>query len=144
MPSQPYILMIEDDPDDRYLTQSVLEELPVSVPIEFISSTSQLFPRLNERLPILIVMDYNLHQETGIELLQKIKSDKKFSHIPVVILGDTNNPDFTSLCYREGANSYITKPTTIEGTRNKIGLFFRYWLEVAEHNTTQAEQISLR
>jgi CheY-like chemotaxis protein len=127
-----YILMLEDDHDDRYFTSAVMQELKVAVPIKFLSNTDSLFSTLEKSSPLLIVMDYNLHPDTGLEVLQKIRRNPSFQHIPVVLLGDTNNADFVATCYRYGANTYVTKPTTIEATKHKIELFFKYWLEVAE------------
>jgi DNA-binding NarL/FixJ family response regulator len=66
--------------------------------------------------------------------LKHLKSDQNFLHIPVVILGDAEDPGFTAECYRMGANSYIIKPSSIEETKKKITLFFKYWMEVAELN----------
>ncbi|WP_082886314.1 response regulator [Flavisolibacter tropicus] len=127
-----YILMLEDDYDDRYFTSEVMKGLDIAVPIRFLSNTDLLFATLEESNPLLIVIDYNLHPETGLEVLQKIRRHPTYQHIPVVILGDTKNPDFVTKCYQCGANTYATKPTTIDATKNKIELFFKYWLEVAE------------
>jgi len=135
-----YILMLEDDHDDRYLTSAVMEELNISVPLKFLSNTDDLFPTLESRAPLLILMDFNLHPETGLEVLKKIRRHPSFQHIPVVLLGDTNNADFVAQCYQYGANTYATKPTTMEATKNKIGLFFKYWLEVAETPSPETEK----
>jgi CheY-like chemotaxis protein len=135
-----YILMLEDDHDDRYFTSAVMSDLNITVPVKFLSNTEDLFPTLEKAVPLLIVMDVNLHPETGLEALKKIRNHTSFQHIPVVIIGETTNPDFVTQCYRYGANTYATKPTTIEGTKNKIGLFFKYWLEVAETLSPVAEK----
>ena len=127
-----YILMLEDDQDDRFFTSAVMKDLKMEVPIKFLSNTDDLLPTLEKKIPVLIVMDFNLHPETGLEVLRKIRHHPSFQYIPVVILGDSTNPDFVARCYQFGANTYATKPTTIEATKNKIGLFFKYWLEVAE------------
>ncbi|MDB5197884.1 MAG: hypothetical protein JWP88_2255 [Flaviaesturariibacter sp.] len=134
-----YILMLEDDQDDRYLTSSVIEELDMPVAVRFLSNTEDLFPTLEQKEPMLILMDYNLNPETGLELLKKLKGNLTYKHIPVVLLGDTDDPYFVTKCYEHGANTYATKPTNLEATKKKIGLFFNYWLQVAEtkmHQTT--------
>jgi CheY-like chemotaxis protein len=130
----PYILMLEDDPDDRTLTHSIIEESGISVPLIFLSTFTELETALENNPPILILLDYNLNPETGLDVLKHLKSDQNFLHIPVVILGDAEDPGFTAECYRMGANSYIIKPSSIEETKKKITLFFKYWMEVAELN----------
>jgi CheY-like chemotaxis protein len=132
MPAMPYILMLEDDPDDRLLTSEVLAGLPLSVAVTFLSRPADLLPTLEQAEPLLILMDYNLNPETGLELLKRVKALPQYKHIPVILLGDLADPDFVSQCYYHGANTYATKPTTLEATKRKIGLFFQYWLEVAE------------
>jgi CheY-like chemotaxis protein len=127
-----YILMLEDDQDDCYFTSAVMKDLEMDVPIKFLSNTDDLFPTLKNSIPILIVMDFNLHPETGLEVLQKIRRHPSFQYIPVVLLGDSTNPEFVARCYQYGANTYAIKPTTIEATKNKISLFLKYWIEVAE------------
>ena len=130
--NEPYILMLEDDPDDRYLTSSVLEDLKIKVPLLFLSNTNDLFPKLEESTPILILTDFNLNPETGIEVLTKLKTHPLYQHIPVVVLGDSKNEDFIAACYRLGASTYAVKPSSLEATKSKISLFFNYWLNVAE------------
>lgn len=132
--NHPYILMLEDDPDDRTLTHSVIEEAGIMVPLVYLSTYSEMENALEESPPALILLDYNLNPETGLEVLKKLKSDENFLHIPVVILGEAKDPGFTAECYRSGANSYIVKPASMEETKKKITLFFKYWLEVAELN----------
>jgi CheY-like chemotaxis protein len=134
MRNHPYILMLEDDPDDRSLTHSIVEEAGISLPLIFLSTFNELETAMENNPPILILLDYNLNPETGLDVLKKLKSDENFLHIPVVILGDAEDPGFTEECYRMGANSYIIKPSSIEETKKKITLFFKYWLEVAELN----------
>lgn len=137
-----YILMLEDDQDDRNLTSAVMKELNIAIPLMFLSNTEDLFPALEESIPVLILMDYNLHPETGLDVLQKIRNHPSFNHIPVVLLGDATNPDFVTQCYRLGANTYITKPTTMEATSAKIGYFFKYWLDVAETLSPAPENVN--
>jgi CheY-like chemotaxis protein len=128
----PYILMLEDDHDDRWLTSNALEELDLPLNIHFLSDSTTVLPALEKQQPLLILLDYNTQPETGLEVLRKIKAHAGYKHLPVVILGDTDNPHFVKSCYAEGANSYAIKPSTLEATKTKIQLFFQYWLQVAE------------
>jgi CheY-like chemotaxis protein len=130
---QPYVLMIEDDKDDRYLTEETLGELNIEIPIKFLADSSNLFEYLSSATkPSLILMDYNVVPENSISILKKLKHDEKFRTIPVVILSENNLPQYKKECYEAGASSFIKKPETIEGTKQKIASFFNYWFEVAE------------
>lgn len=127
------IWIVEDDSDDRYLTEETLSELGITVPVKFLSSSNELFQSLlSVETPLLILIDYNLTPDNGLEVLKKIKDSETFSRVPVVILSDSTLPQYRDACYKHGAASFIKKPATMEGTQHKIGTFFKYWTEVAE------------
>lgn len=68
------ILMLEDDKDDRYITQSILTELGFDIPIQFLSSSEELFRYLDEHpLPAMILLEYNSTPDNGIEVLKKLR-----------------------------------------------------------------------
>ncbi len=130
--------MLEDDPDDRLLTSEVMADMSVLLPITFLSRPADLLPTLEQAKPRLMLKEYNLKSETGLKLLKRVKALPQYKHIPVLLLGNITDPDFVAQCYFHGANTYATKPTTLKATKRKTGLFFPYWLEVAE---TKAFQI---
>jgi CheY-like chemotaxis protein len=128
-----FVLMLEGDGDDRYITQQTLSELRVDIPIKFSSNSNEFFNVLSEReKPSLILIDYNSVPQNGIEVLKKLKSSTNYNDIPVVILSDSNLPKYKSECYQHGASSFIKKPDTSEGTNKKIASFFNYWFQVVE------------
>jgi CheY-like chemotaxis protein len=134
MDTQPrYILMVEDDPDDRQLTQQTLQDIGLSVPIQFLSQSDEVFSFLERHVPpAIILIDYNISPDNGVEVLKSLKSHPAYRHIPVIILSESAAPTYVTECYRHGANTFVAKPFTSNGTRKKIESFFTYWLEVAE------------
>jgi CheY-like chemotaxis protein len=130
---KPYILMIEDDEDDRYLTQSTLDELKVNIPIRFLKRSDEIIPFIEENgEPSLILLDYNCTPVNSIDILKLMKQHLQYGYIPVVVLSENTAEELVKEFYRAGASSFISKPTSIDATRNKIQTFFKYWLEVAE------------
>lgn len=128
-----YILMVEDDPDDRYFTQQTLQDVGVSVPIQFLAQSNEVFSFLDSNEPpAIILIDYNISPDNGVEVLKSLKSHPAYRHIPVIILSESAAPAYVTECYRHGANTFVAKPFTSDGTRKKIESFFTYWLEVAE------------
>lgn len=133
MLKQPFVLMLEEDPDDRQLTESVLFELGFDVPVHYVSYSNELFDQLqSEEKPSLILLDYNATPSTAIEILKELKTNHQYKHIPTVVLGEGLPEHYIRECYQLGANSYITKPASNQKTREKIETFFRYWLNVVE------------
>lgn len=76
---------------------------------------------------LLVLLDLNLPDMTGVDILAKIKGNEHLKRSPVVILTTTDDQREIQRCYDLGANVYITKPVDYEGFANAIrqlGLFF--------------------
>jgi CheY-like chemotaxis protein len=76
---------------------------------------------------LLILLDLNLPDMTGIEILRQIKANKFLKAAPVVVLTTTDDSQEIKRCYEFGCNVYITKPVNYESFANAIrqlGLFF--------------------
>lgn len=133
MTSKPFVLMLESDPDDRYITEHTLAELGYDFPVKFLTKGSELISQLskNEK-PFVIILDDNPIDGNGIEILEKLKREPDYRHIPVVMISEVATASHITECYTKGASTVITKPSTLEETKEKIGTFFKYWFEVAE------------
>ena len=76
---------------------------------------------------LLILLDLNLPDTTGIEILRQIKANQYLKTTPVVVLTTTDDSQEIKRCYELGCNVYITKPVNYESFANAIrqlGLFF--------------------
>jgi CheY-like chemotaxis protein len=128
-----FVLMLEGDGDDRYITEQTLSELDISVSMQFSSNSAEFFTFLSEeRKPALILINYNSVPENGIQVLKRLKENPNYNDIPVVILSDSNLDKYRNECYRYGASSFIKKPDTAKATNQKIASFFNYWFNVVE------------
>jgi len=58
----------------------------------------------------LVVLDLNLPGLSGYQVLERMRSDQRTRHVPVIILTTTEDPQEIAKCYRLGCNVYITKP----------------------------------
>jgi CheY-like chemotaxis protein len=76
---------------------------------------------------LLILLDLNLPDMTGIDILKRVKENKYLRSTPVVVLTTTDDSHEIKRCYELGCNVYITKPVNYESFANAIrqlGLFF--------------------
>ncbi len=76
---------------------------------------------------LLVLLDLNLPDMSGIRILEQIKSNEHTRRLPVVVLTTTDDETEIQKCYDLGANVYITKPVDYEGFASAIknlGLFF--------------------
>jgi len=101
------IILIEDNADNRLLTQAILEsEYEVICFEDGLSALSGLA----STNPDLILLDISLPGMDGLEVLKKIRTMEKISHIPVVALTAHALPGDKEHFLRQGFNDYITKP----------------------------------
>jgi CheY-like chemotaxis protein len=132
-----YILMLEHDDDDRYITQQTFDENNANVKIQFVTTSHELFNflencgRSGKLFPALILLNYYSLPQSSIDVLKAIKANDSFRHIPVIILSGTVSAQIVSDCYREGASSFIQKPSLAAETNKKISSFIKYWFETA-------------
>lgn len=76
---------------------------------------------------LLILLDLNLPDMTGIDILKRVKENSYLKYAPVVVLTTTDDAEEIKRCYALGCNVYITKPVNYENFANAIrqlGLFF--------------------
>ena len=76
--------------------------------------------------PAMVLLDLNLPDMSGTDILTKIKSDPRLHRTPVVVLTTTDDKVEIARCYDLGCNVYITKPVNYESFSDAIrqlGLF---------------------
>ena len=130
------IIMVEDDEGHARLIQKNIRRAGVTNEIiPFQDGTSALAylqgedgtGRVNAGKPLLILLDLNLPDMTGVDILKVVKENEHLKRSPVVILTTTDDQREIQRCYDLGCNVYITKPVNYEGFANAIrqlGLFF--------------------
>jgi response regulator RpfG family c-di-GMP phosphodiesterase len=129
---KPYAIMLQTDVDDKFITESILEEINSNVPVIFISHSSDIKSVIETMGHPTVILVNDSSRHTASEQLNGLKSDPSINHIPVVVLGEVVSDEYIRQYYRAGANTYIVKPSSIANTRLKIDTFFRYWFDVAE------------
>jgi CheY-like chemotaxis protein len=130
------IVMIEDDEGHARLIERNIRRAGVNNEIvPFTDGTSALkylfgadgSGEVSRTRPLLILLDLNLPDMTGIDILRKVKANPHTRVSPVVVLTTTDDEREIQRCYDLGANVYITKPVNYDGFANAIrqlGLFF--------------------
>ncbi len=128
------IVMIEDDEGHARLIEKNIRRAGISNLItHFLDGTSALDylykspdgPALNG--PALILLDLNLPDMSGTDILTRIKDPASpLRRTPVIVLTTTDDRQEIQRCYDLGANVYITKPVEYESFAvaiRQLGLF---------------------
>jgi CheY-like chemotaxis protein len=130
------IVMIEDDEGHARLIQKNVRRAGVhNEIIPFTNGTDGLryilgddnSGEVSRDRSLLILLDLNLPDMTGVDILEKVKTNPHTKRLPVVVLTTTDDKAEIQRCYDLGANVYITKPVDYESFSNAIrqlGLFF--------------------
>ena len=123
-----YIMLADDDSDDRFFFSEVLEEYK-HVALESIEDGVKLMNALNSRakLPDLIFLDLNMPGKNGVECLSEIRQQDKLKDIPVIIFSTSSSKKDIDETFDLGANLYITKPHSFKVLKNigvPVLLFF--------------------
>jgi CheY-like chemotaxis protein len=133
------IIMIEDDPGHARLIEKNIRRASVPNEIRAFrdggSAVAYLSNPENQNDNYLILLDLNLPDMRGIEVLRTIKGDRRLRLVPVIILTTTDDENEIRQCYELGANVYVTKPLDFEGFANavrQLGLLFTI-MQVAPH-----------
>lgn len=133
------ILMADDDPDDRELTEDAFREVRFANDLRFARDGRDLLDYLtrsngytpeNAPMPGLILLDLNMPRMDGREALTAIKLDPKLKCIPVVVLTTSEADEDIVRSYELGASSYIPKPVTFIGLVNAMKTLGDYWFEL--------------
>jgi CheY-like chemotaxis protein len=130
------IVMVEDDEGHARLIERNIRRAGVNNEIlSFTNGTEALAfllgpdgsGEVSAKRSILILLDLNLPDMTGVDILDKVKSNQHLRRSPVIVLTTTDDQREIQRCYDLGANVYITKPVDYDNFANAIrqlGLFF--------------------
>ena len=131
-----YILIAEDDLDDRFILKTAFKEMNNEDNTEFVENgedlmnllTSKTHSGITAHFPDLILLDLNMPKKDGRETLKELKSHPIFKVIPVVVFTTTIKDSEIIKCYDLGANTYITKPASYQSLLGVLEIIRKYWL----------------
>ncbi|MBE9200135.1 MULTISPECIES: response regulator [unclassified Nodularia (in: cyanobacteria)] len=134
------LLVIEDSDEDFEAFSRIMKKQSVVNPVfrckdgeealDFLYRNGSYRDRQKYPRPAIILLDLNLPGTDGREILEQIKQDDNFKHIPVVVFTTSSNPKDIEICYRYCVASYILKPIDINRLVETIQTFVTYWLDI--------------
>jgi two-component system response regulator len=133
------ILLVEDNPRDAELTLRALKKHHLANKVyvvrdgeealDFLFGTGQYIGQSLENMRV-ILLDLKLPKVSGVEVLERLKSDGRTKEIPVAVLTSSHEDQDIKKCYRLGVNSYVVKPVEFDSFAKTVAEMGFYWLLV--------------
>ncbi len=121
-PIEKFIIVGEDDKDDQELLKDVFNSIDDSFRLVFVDNGKQLISLLeklsDDQVPCLILLDYNMPELSGADILQEIRELAGYKHIPKVIWSTSGSDRFKNKCLELGAADYVIKPSSFSALKD--------------------------
>lgn len=118
-----FILLAEDDEDDRQFFREAIERMKLNTILEMVTDGVFLIDYLKnnpEKRPHLLFLDLNMPRKGGFECLEEIRKDMNIQDLPIAIYSTSNASSDMEEAFRLGANIYIRKPSDFEQLKKII------------------------
>ncbi len=131
------ILIVEDNEGDVGLIEEVFEEAKIRNNLHVAEDGEEAILFLHGKgkfsgspRPDIIILDLNLPNKDGREVLREIKEDNTLKKIPVIVLTTSNAEKDILKSYDLHANAYVTKPLDFNQFIKVVESIGNFWLEI--------------
>lgn len=115
--SSKFILIGEDDKDDEEFIKEIFHLVDESFSLVFFNNGKRVVTHIEslqaKNQPCLILLDYNMPEMTGCEILEELKMRKLSESVPKVIWSTSASETYKKQCLEAGADDYIIKPSNV-------------------------------
>jgi two-component system response regulator len=140
-----FIMLVEDDSDHVALIlrslrkQEMLDDVMVMLDgeeaLDFLFARGAFAGRDTAIMPSVILLDLKLPKVSGLQVLERVRSDERTRKLPVVVLTSSDMEEDIRESYRLGANSYVLKPVDFRAFLDNIRLLIHYWMHLNQTAT---------
>tara|TARA_R110002072_G_scaffold273253_2_gene434015 strand:- start:6506 stop:6967 length:462 start_codon:yes stop_codon:yes gene_type:complete len=134
------ILLVDDDPGDRELTQREFQRSKIRNELHMVVDGEEALDYLLRRgnyvdpatspRPDLVLLDLNMPKKDGREVLAELQQHPEMKSIPIIVMTVSDQESDVLKSYDLGATGYVVKPVDIGQFSKVISTLQDYWLEV--------------
>jgi CheY-like chemotaxis protein len=111
----PSILIVDDEPNQRYVLEQALKHVAGDWQIESVASALEALTLIDQHPPALIITDYHMPEMNGLELIAAVRERQLVSHI--ILMTAYTALDVQIEAERLGVDHYLIKPVPIATLR---------------------------
>lgn len=136
------ILLVDDNPDEVDLTLRALRTSKIAnnvvvardgvQALEYLFGPGALAERDTRIQPQVILLDIKMPKMDGLEVLRRLRADRRTRFVPVVILTSSKEEQDIVDSYHQGANSFVHKPVDFVQFAEAVQHLNLYWLVLNE------------
>lgn len=135
----PIIALTDDDPEYIFLLKNIIKRFNKDIELKSFQDgldlTNYLFKHAPydqdelDILPDIILLDINMPNKNGIEVMKEIQNHSDLKRIPVVAVSSVTNQDTINELYRLGVKAFINKGQIVKESEKMLTLLVQYWLD---------------
>ena len=127
------IILAEHNEGDASLTQHALKKLNLPVDVVRVHHGQELLQLLHsESLDniALIMMELDLPQVSGLDILKRFYLDEELRKLPTMIFTNSTNEADVLACYEHGVNAYVPKPVDAMKFEEAVSAIANFWADI--------------
>jgi CheY-like chemotaxis protein len=134
-------LIAEDEADTQVLIRRAFMKAGLDCPVEFVSDGEEAIDYLKGRgkfsdrtrypIPAIMLLDFNMPKQNGLEVLTKIRRDDQLKKLVVLMLSSSVDEREILAAYELGVNSYVEKPSSFHELVHTVLCINQYWFGCA-------------
>ena len=138
------ILVVDDDVTSLKLAQKILE---TEYRVAAVNNGEMVFKYLMNNTPDLILLDLNMPEIDGFEVIKRLKNNENYKEIPVIFLTANQDSEIEAKCLESGAIDFVNKPfvpIVLKGRVKRVMELYSYRKQLEDMVQDQAEIIEER
>ncbi len=131
------VLLIDPNPEDTQLFLDALNDEKIANHVHTVSDGTEALDFLHQRgnhtdapRPNLILLDVDLPEIDGYDLLEELTDDSELAEIPVIVLTDSSDAEAVARSYELHTNAFVQKPVDPDEFIDVVRSLKNFWLEI--------------
>ena len=124
-----HVWIVDDDEEMSHAIGLMLNLLNCDT-TSFFTVRSAVQTLLTRKMPDLLILDINMPEVSGLDMLEFLRRRPEWKNLPVVMLSSEATDTIVDKALELGADSYVMKPVTIEELEKAMGTAFSNHLNV--------------